>query len=526
MTKAVIYARYSSHNQTEQSIEGQLHDAYAFAERNGYQVIGEYIDRALTGTKDTRPDFQRMIRDAEKRAFQLVIVWKLDRFARNRYDSAIYKARLKKHGVRVVSVMENLTDGPEGIILEGILESMAEYYSANLSENVRRGLRESIAKGHYVGGHVPYGYRQEGTRLVADERTAPLAVEIFRRYAAGDRPSQIARDFNARGLHTRKGKAWTVGSFDGILCNPVYIGQYMFGGQVVPGVADALLDEETFRAAERRRQQNKRAPAAAKAPVRYQLQGKAFCGHCGAPMVGESGRGKGGTVYHYYACAAKKKRHTCKKKNEKKDFLEWYVCEQTVQYILAPERVDIIAGRVAEAYRREFGGSQIEALEKTVARLEADLNSLVDSLMVMPAAARPRIAARMEQLEAERSDAEADLARLRLASGIQLTAEQVKAWLRTFQRGDLMDEGFRQKIIDVFVNSVYVYDDLLVIYYNVRGGRQVAALGPENVEADLEGAEGIDVGSDLGGEGLLSPNKSEQPLYVFVRGLVGLVIRR
>ena len=124
-TNAVIYARYSSHNQTEQSIEGQLHDGYAFAERNGYQVIGEYIDRALTGTKDQRPDFQRMIRDAEKRQFQVVIVWKLDRFARNRYDSAIYKAKLKKYGVRVVSVMENITEGPEGIILEGLLESMA-----------------------------------------------------------------------------------------------------------------------------------------------------------------------------------------------------------------------------------------------------------------------------------------------------------------------------------------------------------------------------------------------------------------
>ena len=127
---AVIYARYSSHGQTEQSIEGQLHDNYAWAEQQGITVIGEYIDRALTGTKDQRPDFQRMIADAAKRQFELVIVWKLDRFARNRYDSAIYKARLKKYGVKVLSVKENITDSPEGIILEGLLESIPRHLCA------------------------------------------------------------------------------------------------------------------------------------------------------------------------------------------------------------------------------------------------------------------------------------------------------------------------------------------------------------------------------------------------------------
>lgn len=144
---AVIYARYSSHGQTEQSIEGQLRDNYAWAKQQGVIVVGEYIDRALTGTKDQRPDFQRMIADAAKKQFELVIVWKLDRFARNRYDSAIYKAKLKKYGVKVVSVKENITDSPEGIILEGLLESMAEYYSANLSQNVRRGLRRASRRG-------------------------------------------------------------------------------------------------------------------------------------------------------------------------------------------------------------------------------------------------------------------------------------------------------------------------------------------------------------------------------------------
>ena len=125
---AVIYARYSSHNQTEQSIEGQLRVCHEYAQREGFAIVGEYIDRAISGKTDDRPDFQRMVSDSRKRAFQYVIVYKLDRFARNRYDSAVYKHKLKQNGVKVVSAMENIGDNPESIILEAVLEASAEYY--------------------------------------------------------------------------------------------------------------------------------------------------------------------------------------------------------------------------------------------------------------------------------------------------------------------------------------------------------------------------------------------------------------
>lgn len=158
--KAVIYARYSSHGQQEQSIDGQLRDCYAYADRQGYSVIAEYIDRALTGRNDDRPDFQRMLADARKKQFKYIIVWKLDRFARNRYDSAVHKAELKKYGVRVISATENITDEPEGIMLEGLLESLAEYYSANLSKHVKRGMRESV-----LAEIIPEEYRHTDIRL-------------------------------------------------------------------------------------------------------------------------------------------------------------------------------------------------------------------------------------------------------------------------------------------------------------------------------------------------------------------------
>lgn len=519
MTTAVIYARYSSHNQTEQSIEGQLHDAYAYAERNEYQVIGEYIDRALTGTRDQRPDFQRMIRDAEKHQFDLIIVWKLDRFARNRYDSAIYKARLKKYGVRVVSVMENITDGPEGVILEGILESMAEYYSANLAENVRRGMKENINKGWFCGGNVPLGYRVQDHRLVIDERTAPVAREVFRRYSDGESPSAIAEDLNRRGIRTPRGYKFTLSSFEHMLVNSAYIGKYTFAGQVIDGAADRLIDDDVFRRSCERRQKNKRAPAAEKAVERYHLQGKIFCGHCGAPMIGESGRSHTGAIHQYYTCASRKKKHTCKKKNEKKGFIEWYVVEQTVRYILDPRRIRTIARAVVSKYNEEFSAGEVDNLQRTIGRIDADISKLVDRLLIVPDSAAPAIGQRIEQLQNEKTDAEIELKKLVLAQKIRLTEEQVVAWMKSISGGDLMDDEYRQRIIDVFVNSVYLYDDKVVIFYNIRGGRQTCAVDPPPDPDSLE------EGSDLLASGLPSAEKSE-PRIVFVRGLIGIVIRR
>ena len=179
----VIYARFSSHSQTEQSIEGQLKVCYEYAESNHYTVVGEYIDRAISGTTDNRAEFQRMISDSDKHTFDGVLVYQLDRFARNRYDSAINKAKLKKNGVRVLSAKENIADDASGILVEGVLESMAEYYSAELSEKVIRGHTENALKCKYNGGTPTFGYViDKDMQYQLDPRTAPVVLEIFTRY--------------------------------------------------------------------------------------------------------------------------------------------------------------------------------------------------------------------------------------------------------------------------------------------------------------------------------------------------------
>ena len=518
---AVIYARYSSHGQTEQSIEGQLRDNYAWAKQQGISVVGEYVDRARSGTKDTRPDFQRMIEDAAKKQFEMVIVWKLDRFARNRYDSAIYKARLKKFGVRVVSVKEAITDSPEGIILEGLLESMAEYYSANLAQNVRRGLRESIAKGNFCGGNIPYGYRVENKKLVIDDKTAPMVRYMFEQYAAGTSKKEIIDELNRRGYRSRHGKALSYNSLTHVLPNTVYIGQYTYGGEVVPDLAEPMIDRELFDRVQQRLKLTARAPATAKAKVSYLLAGKIFCGHCGTPMVGENGRSHTGAKYYYYACHAKKKRRGCKKKNERKDFIEWYVVEQTVEYLRAPGNIEDVAAAVAAEYRKEFSQEQIKELEKAIAQIDRDIEKLVDALVDAPKVARQRIADRMEALDAQKVELEADAARLRVASEIQLTEHEIRAWLHTFTQGDPTDENFRRRVIDVFINTVYLYDDRVLIFYNIRGGKQVSYIDLLNslyVPAQSEG-------SDLKALGVPIASVSE-PQYVFVKGIFGCIFYR
>jgi len=183
--RAVIYARYSSNNQTEQSIEGQIRVINEFAHAQGYTIIDTYVDRAVTGRMDDRDEFQRMLRDSSGHGFEYVLVYKLDRFARNRYDSAINKALLKKNGVKVISATEGISDNPEGIIMEGVLEAMAEYYSAELAQKVNRGMRETREKRNFTGGLIPYGYNIVNRKYVINEYEATVVNRIFNEYRNG-----------------------------------------------------------------------------------------------------------------------------------------------------------------------------------------------------------------------------------------------------------------------------------------------------------------------------------------------------
>jgi len=314
--KAVIYARYSSDGQREESVEGQLRECKEFAERHNMTVITHYIDRALSARTDDRPQFQQMIRDSAKKQFEVVLVWKLDRFSRNRFDSATYRAILKRNGVKVVSAKENISDGPEGIILEAMLDGMAEYYSAELSVKVKRGQKENALKCKANGGNIPFGYIINSERYYEiDPLTAPIVLEIFTRYADGQTVKEISAELNSRGIFTNtKYKYTNKASMHNLLKNRRYMGEYKYGDTITPDGMPAIVPQEIFDRVQERMQKNKHKPAAMKADEEYILTTKIFCGKCGAMMVGVGGTSKTGKVHHYYKCGNLIYKKSCDKK--------------------------------------------------------------------------------------------------------------------------------------------------------------------------------------------------------------------
>ena len=334
--KAVIYARYSSDNQREESIEGQLRECTAFAEKNGITVLRHYIDRAFSARTDNRPEFQNMIRDSGKKLFDMIIVWKLDRFARNRYDSARYKATLKKNGVKVVSATEVISEGAEGIILESVLEGYAEYYSADLSEKVVRGMTENALKCKYNGATVPIGYRIDSEQhFQIDPLKAPFVLEAFKRYDEGATMTQIRDWLNAQGVKNSRGQPITYNNIQRLLSNRRSIGEYSYRSIIVPDGIPMIVPKELFDRVQEKLEKNRKAPARHKAEDDYLLTTKLFCGYCGAYLCGESGTSRTGLVHHYYKCVSvKKKRTECHKKPVRKDWIEDLVVRETMKMLM------------------------------------------------------------------------------------------------------------------------------------------------------------------------------------------------
>ena len=245
--KVVIYARFSSEKQNEQSIDGQLRYCTAYATQHQMEIVHSYIDRATSGrSTKNRDEFLQMIEDSKKRGFSKILVWKLDRFARNRYDAAIYRKQLEQYNVKLVSVTENMGDGPEALIMEAIVEAMAQMYSQVLSQNVIRGMRESALNGQSTGGVIPLGYKIQDKKLTINYETAPAAKYIFESFLNGISYKEIADNLNNRGYKTTSGKAFNKNSFHRLLKNPVYIGTYQYMDIIKENAVPAIIDKDTF----------------------------------------------------------------------------------------------------------------------------------------------------------------------------------------------------------------------------------------------------------------------------------------
>ena len=492
--KAVIYARYSSDNQREESIEGQIRECTAFTEKNGMTILRHYIDRAYSAKTDNRPEFQRMIQDSKEKLFDIVLVWKLDRFARNRYDSAQYKNILKKNGVRVVSANEAISDSSEGILMESILEGFAEYFSADLAEKVSRGMTENALKCKFNGGNPTVGYLIDSEQhFQIDPVKSPFVLNAFKMYDEGSTMSQVRDYLNAHNVCNNRGGKHTINSVAKMLKNRRYIGEYSYRDVVIPNGIPAIVPEDLFERVQEKIEKNKKAPARHKAEDDYLLTTKLFCGYCGAYMCGESGRGRNGTVHRYYKCVSvKKKRTDCKKKAVKKEWIENLVISQTMKLINDEETVKAIATMLLDMQERENTNLPLltEQLKETQRGIDNLLNAIQQGIFTKSTKSR------LEELEVAKEELEIKIANEKLAKP-KLTEEQILFYLHKFRVLDMSKQSHRQRLIDTFINRIYLYDDKLVITFNHKDGAQTITLG--DIETALAEQEN---GSDLVSSGV------------------------
>lgn len=481
MKKGVIYARYSSERQNEQSIAGQVDICTEWAKKNDIEIIHIYHDEALTGKTDKRPDFQKMIKDAKSEKFDYIIVYKLDRFARNRYDSAIYKAQLKKYNVRIISAMENIADGPEGIILESVLEGMAEYYSANLAQNVIRGLHQRAELGKHLGGIAPLGYKvSKDKSYIIDEKTAPAVKKIFEMYADGITLENIASLLNSEGYKTATGKPFNKNSFNSLLKNKKYIGVYESMDITISDAVPSIISEELFNKVQDKLQKNKKAPASNKSNVDFHLTGKLFCGKCGSNMVGDSGTSRTGTSHYYYSCIEKKRKRNCTKKSVKKDWIEKLITDVTINKVLTDENIEIISKKAVEIYNKENSDkSELVALNNNL----KDTQKTIDNIMtaIEQGIITDTTKQRLIEAEERKKSLLVSIAKEEIKKPV-ITSEQISFFLHNIKNKVYNAEEQIEIIIKTFVNAVYLYDDKIIITYNFQENNKLKKLELSELE--------------------------------------------
>ena len=463
MSNVVIYARYSSHSQNEQSIEGQIKACSDFAAQKDYTVIGEYIDRAMSGTAaDKRPEFQRMIADSAKHQFKYIVVYQLDRFSRNRYDSAVNKAKLKKNGVRLISVRENITDDASGILMESVLEGMAEYFSAELSQKVRRGMDISASKCLSTGGSVALGYVVDDNKMFQiNADTAPAVVKIFELYAQGNTIAFICDYLNRQHIRTSRGGLFNKNSLAVLLSNKRYIGIYIYKGNETPGGMPRIVSDELFNKVADIMDKNKKAPARARAKEEFLLTTKLFCGKCKEMMTGTSGTSQTGDIHYYYICNGRKKKE-CDKKNVIKEYIENVVVKLAREQ-LTDNNIDLISKCVAAECEKDNNNLNYKRLSALLRENEKATTNLLNA--IEQGQAVDIISQRLNQKQQDKEELEKEIAAETL-NRVNLTAPEIRFFLTHLRNGDIDDIKYRKLLITVLVNAVYLYEDRYTVIFN------------------------------------------------------------
>lgn len=477
MLRAVAYPRYSSDNQREESITAQMRAIELYCKQKGYVLVNTYPDEEKTATTDRRPNFQQMIQDSSKKLFDVVVVHKLDRFARNRYDSAHYKRILKRNGVRVESVLEQLDNSPESVVLESVLEGMAEYYSLNLAREVRKGMRENAELGLHTGGLPPYGLMvdPETRKLIIDPKRYK-AVQIYFDGIENDLSNEeIANTLNNLGYRTFKGRKFTANSFATWAENRKYRGDYVFDVSapkdeegkrntnnkkpvdqqiIIPNAIPAIIQSDQWDRVYAKKQMRKRKPGRMKAKMNYLLTGKIYCGSCGALYAGNSytnPKSSEKTVLTYYKCQSK-----CGNTSVRKDDIENIAIQQLLDECFSEEGFIDIIYRVQELYQQEKKqtANDIEPIKKELVELEGKLRNWIEAL----GAGIKSVIENIKDAEQRKEVLEYELQRAELIQQTQVLDQSLIETILENKKNSLLsgDEDEKKQVLQEYVDRVVI----------------------------------------------------------------------
>lgn len=498
--RAVAYPRYSSDNQREESITAQLRAIEEYCQRKGYALVNTYPDEEKTATNDRRPNFQRMIADSAKRLFDVVVVHKLDRFARNRYDSAHYKRILKKNGVRVESVLEQLDSSPESVVLESVLEGMAEYYSLNLAREARKGLLENAMQGIHTGGRPPYGLKinPETRKLEIDERRYKAVRIYFEGVDKGVPLEKIAETLNEQGFRTQEGRKFTKNSFGEWATNRKYKGDYTWDvsspkndegrrntnnkkpaeNQIfIPGIIPAIIEPELWDRVNKKMAERKRTGGRMKARVNYLLTGKIICGSCGALYAGNSyknPKSSENTLLTYYKCQAK-----CGNTSVRKDDIERIVIEQLADRCFSDSGAAAIIERVQELYRQEkqLYANDIEPIKRELSELEDKIKNWIEAI----GSGVKSVIENLKQAEQRREVLEYELQRAEMIQQTNVLDESLIAKVINDKKHLLLsgEEEDRKQVLQEYVDRVVIQPSTDINHYDAEITYRVFTNGDE-----------------------------------------------
>lgn len=457
MKTGVIYARYSSDSQTEQSIDGQLRVCEEYAKSHNVLILNTYIDRAMTGTNDNRPDFQRMIKDSNRREWDYVLLYKFDRFSRNKYETAIHKKTLKDNGVKVISATEFVPDTPEGIILESMLEGYAEYYSAELSQKIRRGNNESRHKGNLTGGRIPYGYRNENKKAVIVPEQAEIVKYIYTQYAQGVYVKDIIKNLTLKGI-LYYGKPFATNTVYKILKNERYAGIYRYNNEVFNNIYPQIVDSKIFEIVRKKLNCNRYGKRSEH--ITYLLKDKIICGYCGKSIIGENGTAKNGERKYYYICSGRKRKtNDCKKSTIRKEVLEKVVLDCVIEQLKKPNNRDFIVNGLMQEQQRQ---SQTNFALNIMLKEQRQNATAISNIMtaIENGGTTNTITKRLRDLETRQDE----LQRKILIEKGKTTILLSEAQIREFYTRALTLEP--KLLINHLIKQIVLFDDKIQIYFN------------------------------------------------------------